>query len=65
MNTKLVNVTQITRGDEFLLENEIVTTKAIDMPGNGTVAVWVVNSKDEYETLYRRVEELVECPIYG
>lgn len=62
---RMVKYFNLTRGDEFMVEDQIWETVATDLPGDGTVQVWARNVEGNYETFYRRVEELAVCPVYG
>lgn len=61
----LVKFMDLSKGDQFLVDSEVCEVRAVDMPGDGVVHVWAINSKGEYETFHRRFEEMAVCPVIG
>lgn len=66
---RMVKFFNLVKGDIFLVGSEEWETMAVDMPDDGTVAIWARQEAENvdfvYETFHRRVEEEAACPIYG
>jgi hypothetical protein len=63
--TSLVLYVDLSQGDMILVEGQEWEFLAAHYPGDGTMALWTLDHEGNHQTLYRRVEESVECPTYG
>lgn len=63
--SRLVRYINLTQGDIILVDGAEYEFLAADYPGEGTMAIWTRDPEGDHHTLYRRVEESAECPIFG